>query len=99
MELLLINYPRNIEHAHSNKQQQSTDPPPPWTPAGVTPGVTPGAAAPPIPPSGDEVLPPAWTPPEPTAVAAPIPPPLPVLQGRTTSTETVPETPQGEEPE
>ena len=77
----------------------STDLPPAWTPAGVTPRVTPGAVAPPIPPSRDEDLPPAWTPPEPTALAAPIPPPLPVLQGRTTSTETVPETPQGEEHE
>ncbi len=70
----------------------STDPPPPWTPAGVTPG----AAAPPIPPGDD--LPPTWT--EPTAAAAPVLPPLPpVLQGRTTSTDTVPETPQGAEPE
>lgn len=73
----------------------STDLPPAWTPAGVTPG----AAAPPIPPPGDD-LPPTWTPPAADAAAAPVLPPLPpVLQGRTTSTETVPETPQGAEPE
>ena len=77
----------------------STDLPPAWTPAGVTPG----AAAPPIPPPVEVLeddLPPAWTPPETDAATAPVLPPLPpVLQGRTTSTETVPETPQGAEPE